>query len=71
MPSVCAGFSTQLPQVWEAVRAMKHWAKGALREFCGGQPTEAMLMAIEIVESEVNAANSYAMTPASEGGGRE
>ena len=69
MPSVCPGYTTQLPQVWEAIRGLKHWSKGSLREFCGGQPTDAMLMAIEIVDAEVNAQQSWSMAPAAEGGG--
>jgi len=71
IPSVCPGYSTKLPVVWEIMRGYRHWKQGELQSFCGGMPSEAMLMGIEIFDSEVNAEQSWEMTPESEGGGRK
>jgi len=68
---VCAGYTTKLPEVWEALRAWRHWQKGELQSFCGGMPTGALLIALEIFDGEVNACNAWEMTPESEGGGRK
>lgn len=71
LPTVCPGYSTNLPEVLEIVRGHRHWAKASLRDFCGGEPSEALLIGIEVLESEINAVQQFEMTPESEGGGRK
>lgn len=70
-PTVCPGYTTSLPEVRETSRAYTHWTKGQLAEFCGGQPSDAMLMAVEILDFDVHANQHYLMTPVNEGGGRK
>lgn len=71
-PSMCAGYLVHLPEVIEASRARVHWNKGAIVPFCdGGRPTEPLLVAIEVLESECNAFEHWALTKVADGGGRE
>lgn len=67
---ICPGYTTSLPVVNEVARAHRHWSKGSLGAFAK-EPTEALLMGIEVFDSEVNNCQSYEMTPESEGGGRK
>jgi len=53
-PTVCPGYSTSLPETIEILRARLHWSKGSLREFCGGKPTDALMVGIEIAEGAEN-----------------
>lgn len=71
LPTVCPGYSTNLPEVLEVVRAHRHWQKASLRDFCGGEPNEALLIGIEVLESEINATQNFEMTPEKDGGGRK
>lgn len=59
VPSACPGYTTKLPEVAEINRARLHWSKGALREFCGGKPSELLLRGIEILEGSANEANCW------------
>jgi hypothetical protein len=68
-PRTCAGYTTRLPEVIEAARARLHWSKGQLEAFCGGLPTEELVVAIEYVEGAYNACQHYYITPAKDGGG--
>lgn len=53
-PTVCPGYSTNLPEVQEIARAHTHWSKGALMAWLRGQrASEALLIGIEIIEAEV------------------
>lgn len=70
-PTVCPGYTTSLPEVREAARAYSHWTKGQLADFCGGQPSDAMLMAVEILDYDVNCNQHWLLTPENEGGGRK
>jgi len=65
-PTVCVGYSVALPDVTEAVRARAHWSNGELAAFCGGQPTEHMLVAVEILEGSHNAVESFKIEEARE-----
>lgn len=58
-PSVCPGYTTQLPEVIEAARAHNYFTKGELTQFCEGQATEALKYAIEIFESANNAIDNW------------
>lgn len=68
-PSTCAGYTVRLPEVIEAARARVHWGKGQLEAFCGGaQPSEQLVIAIEILEGSSSELQSANMTPEAEGG---
>ena len=70
--TVCAGYTAKLPEVIEATHARAHWNQGALEQFLlGHEANEDLLYAILILNGEYNALEGWAMTPASEGGGRE
>lgn len=69
--AVCAGYTTRLPEVFEAMRARHHWTKGQLESFCEGPPSEHLMMAIEILDSSSSSVERYGMTAAKDGGGRE
>ena len=60
-PTVCPGYSTRLPEVIEVARARLHWSKGSLREFVGGNPTDALVMGIEFLEGANNECEGWAM----------
>ena len=60
-PTVCPGYSTSLPETIEIARARLHWSKGSLREFCGGQSTDALMLGIEICEGAINECQSWSM----------
>ncbi len=68
-PTTCPGYTTRLPEVVEIARAHRHWSKGSLADFCGGQPTEAMIIGLEIVDNEYGAVMSWISKPAKDGGG--
>jgi hypothetical protein len=57
--TMCPGYSTGLPEVIEASRGRLHWSKGNLREFTAGQPTESLMIAIEIIEGASNEMQSW------------
>jgi hypothetical protein len=51
-PTVCPGYSTSLPETIEIARA--HYWKRDLRSFTDGeQPTEALVMGVEIYEGAI------------------
>lgn len=69
-PTVCAGYTTKLPEVREASLARVHWNTGNIGAVFGGDPPgEDILNAIVILESAHNQVERWRMTPVSEGGG--
>lgn len=66
---VCAGYTTNLPEVNETVKALAHARHGALAAFCGGEPTEEMLDAILILEGAQSDVDLWRVTPSKDGGG--
>lgn len=68
-PRVCAGYTTTLPEVLEAVQAHRHWRHGSLEAFCGGKPSEDLMQAVLILESAYNAVELWRVTPIAQGGG--
>lgn len=68
-PSVCPGYTTQLPEVIEIARARLHWSKGSLAAFCPGEPPSALLIGIEILEGAVCELIDWKSTPKAQGGG--
>lgn len=58
--TVCAGYTTRLPQVIEAGRARLHWERGTLRARCDGrEPTPILLDALEVSEGARNELSDY------------
>ncbi len=68
-PIVCAGYTCKLPEVIEIARARKHWDKGQLETFCDGQPSELAVIAVEILDGQMNECEHWLMKPAADGGG--
>ncbi len=69
-PTTCAGYTSNLPEVRGVDHARRHWKVGAIAAWCGDeQPHEQMLMALEILDGQCNAVESYRMIPAKDGGG--
>jgi len=69
-PTVCPGYTTQLPEVIEGARARLYWSKGELSAFCdGAPPTDALRYAIEIAESAIADVIEWRATPKDRGGG--
>jgi hypothetical protein len=70
-PTVCAAFSTKLPEVEETARAHLSWSHGSISAFTGGQPaTESLVAHVEILDAEISRVQRWAMTPVKDGGGR-
>jgi hypothetical protein len=70
-PTVCVGYSMNLPEVIEVALARMHWEKGAIESYCQGQPSEQLLDGLAVLDSSVSEMQLWAMTPTKEGGGRE
>lgn len=69
-PTICVGYTTNLPEITEVAIARVHWKNGAIVAYCGGeQPTEDLLDAIVELDVAYSTAQLYWMTPAKEGGG--
>lgn len=69
-PTVCAGYSTALPEVRE-VQIVKFYAdSGNLATWLRGEtPTDELLYALVIYASACNAVQHWTMTPQKDGGG--
>jgi hypothetical protein len=67
--TVCPGYSTNLPETIEAARARLHWSKGELSAFTRGEPSEALVIGIEILEGAVNELQSWGAKSRADGGG--
>lgn len=70
-PTVCPGYSTSLPETIEIARGWSWAERGCLRDFCGGPPTDAMLLGVELFGGAINELNEKKMTPRSKGGLRD
>lgn len=64
----CPGYTTDLPDVFEVLRARAHWTKGQLALF-DKSPHEHLLAGIEILDANVAQFERWKMTPAKDGGG--
>lgn len=68
--TVCAGYTTRLPEVIETSILRAHWENGSLRDACGGeQPTEETLALVLILSGSYNSLQRWMMTPSKDGGG--
>ena len=71
-PTICAGFTTSLPETIEAARAWKWWSKGQLEAFLRGEPaSEPLVLGIETFDAAVGGFERWKLTPASKGGGAD
>jgi hypothetical protein len=69
---ICAGYTTNLPEVLEVVTARVHWKHGELRSFCGERkPTEETMHRILVLENAYNGLSNWRSTPKKNGGGLE
>ena len=69
-PTVCAGYSCNLPEVVETAGVHPHWEKGSIVAACGGeQPTEEMLVAVTLLNVACSEVKHWASTPTKDGGG--
>jgi hypothetical protein len=69
-PTVCAGFSTKLPEVAEVALARRHWKQNSLPLFLEGeQAHEVLLEAVIVLDNEFSSVERYIMTPSKDGGG--
>ena len=64
--TVCAGYTTNLPEVTEVAIARIHWGKGNAVIL---PQSEDLLNAIVIAESSFNQLSNWLMTPSKDGGG--
>lgn len=69
-PTMCAGYTTTLPEVVETSLHRAHWDKGSLVAACNGdQPTEETLYSVLILAGAFNEVEQWLMTPSKDGGG--
>lgn len=68
LPTVCAGYTTRLPEVLEVARQHVHWKNHTLTEFCGGKPTDLTLALLEVLDVELGALRHCVMTAKADGG---
>lgn len=69
-PTICPGYTTNLPETQEIARAHMHWKNGALTAWLQGKAaSEALLIGIEHVEAQVNAFEAWSMEEASKSKG--
>lgn len=62
-PTVCAGFTTALPEVMEAAFMRAHWKTGNLAAALGGEPaTDELLAAIITLDYSFNAVEAFRMS---------
>jgi hypothetical protein len=70
--TVCAGYSTSLPEVIETAIARRHWEKSQLQMACDGeQPTEETRTMVLILDGAFADVKNWAQTPSKDGGGQE
>ncbi len=71
--TVCAGYSTRMPELVEISRA-RHWStSGQLTDaFCAGEtPTERLMEGVEILDGAYGRFEKWQMTAVADGGGRK
>lgn len=65
--TVCAGYTTKLPEVVEAAGAFQHWEKGTIEHrFRGYEITETLMDALEILGAGVAAVQAWTLKRQSE-----
>ena len=71
-PTVCAGYTTSLPETIEIARAWKWWQKGELARFVdGAQVVEVLKVGIDLFDGVMSGFERWKMTPSDKGGGAE
>lgn len=66
--NVCVGYTTNLPEVDEAAKALALAKHGALEAFCGGTPTPEMLDAILVLEGAYSDVRVWCLKQSQKGG---
>jgi hypothetical protein len=69
--TTCPGYTTMLPEVIEAARARSHWEKGQLEAFCGDEPSEPLVVAVEMFDAAVGQYSYWRSTSKKKGGGAD
>ena len=59
--TVCAGYSTALPEVLDAVKNYDNYESGNLHYSCGGDPPPVLLDAISLLRGSVRSKDAYRM----------
>jgi len=68
--TICAGYTTKLPEVREVQLASVHWEAGNIGAVFGGEhPTEDILNGIVLFKGAKNEIQNWLATPKDEGGG--
>jgi hypothetical protein len=68
-PTVCVGYTRQLPEVLEVGQARRHWDKGELLSFTGGaQPTPELVGCIALFDSAMGEVMAYNTARRKDGG---
>jgi hypothetical protein len=68
--TTCAGYTANLPEVIEVVKARRHWKVGALSHVTDGETASDELMdLILIADAAFSGIEQWMMTPARDGGG--
>ena len=62
-PTVCAGYTTKLPEVIEVARAHFHSERETFVSLIGKRATPHLMTGIELMASEVNAVQTWSMRP--------
>lgn len=69
VPTVCVGYTTNLPQVIEVLFARIHWSKGSIAAFTQDPVSEQMAYGIAVMEGQANCVDRWLSTPSEKGGG--
>ena len=71
-PTLCAGYTTALPETIEIARAWKWWTKSQLDVFVDRAPVAAAVKnGIDLFDAVVAVFERWRLTPQSKGGGAE
>ncbi len=57
--NVCPGYLCSLPEVIDIARAHGHWIKNQLTTYLRGEASDAMLIAVEILDDSVNSCSNW------------
>lgn len=59
--TVCAGYTTSLPEVVDAIANYDHYETGNLHYACGGDPQPVLLQAVALLRGSVRSKDAYRM----------
>jgi hypothetical protein len=68
--TTCAGYTANLPEIYETAVARMHWEKGSIEAACDGEtPTEDLLNSILVLDAEFSHLKNWMSIPSKDGGG--